>query len=75
MGAIAILLHFMFDQGELVSRIPSWDWEDASTWRQVYDACPNSLLSCVNTTAILGACPFWTDSQSNEYRGWSGKDV
>ena len=35
----------MFDQGGLVSHIPTWDWEDAGTWRQVYNAyffCPNS---------------------------------
>ena len=36
-GALAILLHYMFDQGGLVSHIPTWDWEDAATWRQVID--------------------------------------
>jgi hypothetical protein len=35
-GAVAILLHFMFDQGKLASRIATWDWEDAATWRKVH---------------------------------------
>jgi hypothetical protein len=46
MGAIAILLHFMFDQGELVSRIPTWDWGDAVTSRQVYDAAIFIRILC-----------------------------
>jgi hypothetical protein len=34
-GALAILLHFMFDQEDLLSRLPEWDWEKSGSWRQV----------------------------------------
>ncbi|KAN0129106.1 hypothetical protein V8E53_013102, partial [Lactarius tabidus] len=35
-GALAIMLHFMFDQGGLVSKIPGWDWAKASSWHGVH---------------------------------------
>jgi hypothetical protein len=34
-GALAILLHYMFDQENLVSHVDGWDWSHASTWRKV----------------------------------------
>lgn len=34
-GALAILLHYMFDQEKLVSRVAGWKWEDTTSWRQV----------------------------------------
>jgi len=35
-GALAIMLHFMFDQGDLVNKIPDWDWVNASSWHGVH---------------------------------------
>ncbi|KAF8267002.1 hypothetical protein EI94DRAFT_1731730 [Lactarius quietus] len=35
-GALAIMLHFMFDQGGLVGKTPGWDWANALTWRGVH---------------------------------------
>ncbi|PPQ83254.1 hypothetical protein CVT24_001164 [Panaeolus cyanescens] len=32
-SALAILLHFMFDQKDLISRVPSWNWIDSTTWQ------------------------------------------
>jgi hypothetical protein len=34
-GALAILLHFMFDQENLLGRLPEWDWENSASWRRV----------------------------------------
>ncbi|KAH9026139.1 hypothetical protein EDB85DRAFT_1816892, partial [Lactarius pseudohatsudake] len=34
-SSLAIMFHYMFDQGDLVSKIPDWDWADASSWREV----------------------------------------
>ncbi|KAF8964903.1 hypothetical protein BDZ97DRAFT_1918603 [Flammula alnicola] len=34
-GALAILLHFMFDQEKLLSHVPDWDWKNAASWRRV----------------------------------------
>jgi hypothetical protein len=34
-GALTILLHYMFDQEELMSCIEGWDWSRAALWRQV----------------------------------------
>ncbi|KAH9027170.1 hypothetical protein EDB85DRAFT_1819778, partial [Lactarius pseudohatsudake] len=34
-GSLTIMFHYMFDQGDLVSKIPDWDWADASLWREV----------------------------------------
>ncbi|KAH9008640.1 hypothetical protein EDB85DRAFT_1835586, partial [Lactarius pseudohatsudake] len=34
-GALAIMFHFMFDQGDLVGKIPGWDWANASSWLRV----------------------------------------
>ncbi|KAH8981783.1 hypothetical protein EDB86DRAFT_2769787, partial [Lactarius hatsudake] len=35
-GALAILLHFVFDQEGLCAKIPGWDWSCPSTWRKVH---------------------------------------
>ncbi|KAN0139095.1 hypothetical protein V8E53_003097, partial [Lactarius tabidus] len=34
-GALAILLHFVFDQEGLVAKTPGWDWSCPSTWRMI----------------------------------------
>jgi hypothetical protein len=34
-GALAILLYFMFDQGRLMAKFPEWDWSRSATWRKV----------------------------------------
>jgi hypothetical protein len=31
-GALAILLHFVFDQEDLCTKLPGWDWSCSSTW-------------------------------------------
>ena len=31
-GALAILLHFVFDQEDLCAKTPGWDWSCPSTW-------------------------------------------
>jgi hypothetical protein len=41
-GALAILLHFVFDQEGLVAKTPGWDWSCPSTWQMVGDV-PASL--------------------------------
>jgi hypothetical protein len=46
-GALAIMLHFMFDQGDLISRVPGWDWGNASSWRQV------RASSCITCKCLL----------------------
>jgi hypothetical protein len=38
-GALAIQLHFMFDQEGLISRVEDWDWSRPSTWRKVGAHC------------------------------------
>ena len=30
--ALAILLHYVFDQEDLVSKVEGWDWSCASSW-------------------------------------------
>lgn len=37
-GALALLLWFIFDEEKLVSLVPDWDWSKASSWRKVADA-------------------------------------
>ena len=45
-GALAILLHFVFDQEDLCAKTPGWDWSSPSTWRKVSDVLVSlSLLS------------------------------
>ena len=63
-GAIAILLHFMFDQGMLASRIPTWNWEDAATWRKVHSGMVTVFIvvNLVILIVILGSCSFRTHS-------------
>ena len=73
-GAVAILLHFMFDQGKLASRIATWDWEDAATWRKVHSGMV-TVFSVVILIVFLGSCFFWTNCWSNEYGRWLGEDV
>ncbi|KAI9446918.1 hypothetical protein BJY52DRAFT_1193826 [Lactarius psammicola] len=34
-GALAILLHFVFDQEGLCAKTPGWDWSCPSTWRMI----------------------------------------
>ena len=34
-GALAIHLHYMFDQEGLCSRVEGWNWSQASSWRKV----------------------------------------
>jgi hypothetical protein len=47
----------MFDQEGLVSRIPTWDWEDSATWRQVRDDWHFLSKSLIK---LLGASSVWT---------------
>jgi hypothetical protein len=39
-----MMLHFMLDQGDLISRVPGWDWGDPSSWHQV---CVGLRLTCI----------------------------
>ncbi|PPR03704.1 hypothetical protein CVT24_007425 [Panaeolus cyanescens] len=32
-SALAILLHFMFDQKDLIGRVSNWNWMDSTTWQ------------------------------------------
>ncbi|KAG2142292.1 uncharacterized protein EDB93DRAFT_1252350 [Suillus bovinus] len=34
-GALAISLHYQFDQEGLMSKVDGWDWSQSSTWREV----------------------------------------
>jgi hypothetical protein len=34
-GALTILLYYMFDQGGLMAKFPEWDWSRSVTWRKV----------------------------------------
>ena len=42
-GALAILLHFMFGQENLLGCLPEWDWENSASWRQV---CSCAIFQC-----------------------------
>lgn len=59
-GAVAILLHFMFDQGKLASRIPTWNWEDAATWRKVRSGLVTAFYVVI-FIVISGSCSFQTN--------------
>lgn len=38
--ALAIFLHYVFDQEDLVSKVPGWDWSCAVSWQKVgFDFC------------------------------------
>lgn len=43
--ALAILLHYQFDQEGLIDRIDGWDWSCAPTWRKVSDQMYPSMGS------------------------------
>ena len=50
------MLHFMFDQGGLVGKIPGWDWADALSWCGVCVApilMSICVLMCAVTRSIL----------------------
>ncbi|OCH83775.1 hypothetical protein OBBRIDRAFT_808754, partial [Obba rivulosa] len=34
-GALALQLHYIFDQEQLVQKVPEWNWSSATTWRTV----------------------------------------
>ncbi|KAF8961564.1 hypothetical protein BDZ97DRAFT_1201735 [Flammula alnicola] len=51
-GALAILLHFMFDQEDLMSRVSPWDWENAATWRKVHVLFGRTVDQAVTGDAI-----------------------
>jgi hypothetical protein len=34
-GALAILLHYEFDQEGLMDKVEGWDWSRSATWREV----------------------------------------
>lgn len=34
-GALAIFLHYQFDQEGLMEKIGSWDWSRSLSWREV----------------------------------------
>jgi hypothetical protein len=41
LGALAMMLHFVFDEKQLISRVPGWDWADTLSWRKVrMHPCP-----------------------------------
>ncbi|KAH9075641.1 hypothetical protein EDB83DRAFT_2312080 [Lactarius deliciosus] len=35
-SSLMIMFHYMFDQGDLVGKIPDWDWVNASSWCEVH---------------------------------------
>ncbi|KAF8467011.1 hypothetical protein DFH94DRAFT_616994, partial [Russula ochroleuca] len=41
-GALAILLYFMFDQGGLMAKFPEWDWSKSVTWRKASAKWPTT---------------------------------
>ena len=73
-GAVAILLHFMFDQGKLASRIPTWNWEDAATWCKVHSGLVMAFYVVI-FIVISGSCSFQMKCLSNEYGRSFGEDV
>jgi len=65
-GALAILLHFMFDQEGLLDRLPEWNWENSASWRQVCWLCNISWHGgclCLN----LGSCSIWEECCSCDH--------
>lgn len=56
-GALAIMLHFMFDEKRLASQVAGWDWADASSWCKVciwpIAACVHRLTSVIRSTSCL----------------------
>ena len=44
-GALAVLLHYEFDQEELVMRTNGWDWSKAASWRQVSSGLSDALVA------------------------------
>jgi hypothetical protein len=47
-GALAILLHYMFDQESLCSHVDGWDWSCSLSWRKV--ACFMYCMECSITS-------------------------
>ena len=60
MGALALMLHFMFDQGGLVGKVPGWDWANASSWHEV----------CVDLGKCLFMCSQWYCQSGPLMFGW-----
>ena len=74
-GALAILLHFMFDQEDLLGCLPEWDWENPASWRRVCRLCyfyaTESKLKCLK----LGPCAIWKARSSCNHRRCIRKNV
>lgn len=66
------MLYFMFDRGDLISRVPRWEWGDASRWRQV---CTGPILMRVILTYFAGPPHVWEDRRQGNDRQRHLKDA
>ena len=74
-GALAILLHYVFDQEELISQVAEWDWSRASTWRQVCSDGYFRLMHSLTCVANGGQAPLRTEGWATLQRRCSSEDV
>jgi hypothetical protein len=70
-NALALLLHFVFDQSELTDTVEGWDWSRTSTWRKVSGASMPSRsqqLTPLSQTRLIFGRKIGTPSSGDTLR-------
>ncbi|KAH9000115.1 hypothetical protein EDB92DRAFT_1812540 [Lactarius akahatsu] len=70
-GALVIMFHFMFDQGDLVGKIPGWDWANASSWCTVHLMFSQAVNKPMSGNSLCKMYKVFLDATSFSSMAWN----